>query len=173
MLTRHVFIIGMPGCGKSSLGKRVANNLRLPYRDTDQCIEEAAGCKIPEIFSRYGEDAFRRAETNILIRLCAEEPALISTGGGMVVREENRRILKNHGYIVLIDRPLADILSDIRLERRPLLAAKGLPEVERLYRERIDIYRGAADAILDNSHGYYAGMRGLEAILQSFFPGLL
>ena len=87
----------------------------------------------------------------------------------MVLREENRRIMRNHGLIVLIDRPLRDILSDIKLDRRPLLAQKGLGEVERLYHERIDIYRAAADAVLDNSRGYQAGMVTLEQYLRWMF----
>lgn len=169
MLERHIFIIGMPGSGKSSLGRKVANNLRLTYIDTDQRISEGVGCTIPEIFERYGEQAFRNAETNTLIQLTREPPAIISTGGGMVMREVNRNIMRNHGVILLIDRPLEDIMSDIKLDRRPMLARKGLSEVERLYHERIDVYRAAADAVLDNSHGYYAGVAGMEKLLRSMF----
>lgn len=169
MLERHIFIIGMPGSGKSSLGRKVASNLRLPYIDTDQRISEGVGCSIPEIFERYGEQAFRNAETNTLIQLTREPPAIISTGGGMVMREVNRNIMRNHGVILFIDRPLEDIMSDIKLDRRPMLAKKGLGEVERLYHERIDVYRAAADAVLDNSHGYYAGVAGMEKLLRSMF----
>ena len=169
MLTRHIFVIGMPGSGKSSLGRRVANNLRLPYVDMDQRITQSLGCTTQEIFDRYGEQAFRTAETNTLIQLTRTEPSIISTGGGTVLREDNRAIMRNHGVIVLIDRPLEDIMSDIKLDRRPLLAQKGLGEVERLYHERIDIYRSVADAVLDNSHGYHAGMYGMEKLIRTMF----
>lgn len=169
MLERHIFIIGMPGSGKSSLGKRVAGSLHLPYNDTDQRISEAVGCSVTDIFSQYGEAAFRNAETNILIKLTQEQPGIISTGGGMVMRDVNRAIMRNHGVIILIDRPLQDILSDIKLDRRPMLAEKGLSEVERLYHERIDAYRAAADAVLDNSHGYHAGLAGLERLIHTMF----
>lgn len=169
MLTRHIFIIGMPGSGKSSLGRRVANNMRLPYIDMDQRITQALGCTTQEIFDRYGEQAFRNAETNTLIELTRAEPGIVSTGGGTVLREDNRAIMRNHGIIVLIDRPLEDIMSDIKLDRRPLLAQKGLGEVERLYHERIGIYREVADAVLDNSHGYHAGMYGLEKMIRTMF----
>lgn len=169
MLERHIFIIGMPGCGKSSLGRKVASNLGLPYVDTDQRIEQAAGCTISQIFERYGEQAFRNAETNVLIQLTREPAAIVSTGGGMVMRETNRTIMRNHGVIVLVDRPLEEIMGDIKLNRRPMLAAKGLPEVERLYHERIDTYRAAADVVLDNSHGYYAGLAGMEKIIRRLF----
>ena len=169
MLTRHIFIIGMPGSGKSSLGRRVANNLRLPYVDMDARITQALGCTTQEIFDRYGEQAFRNVETNMLIQLTREEPSIVSTGGGTVLRENNRTIMRNHGVIVLIDRPLEDIMSDIKLDRRPLLAQKGLGEVERLYHERIEIYRSVADAVLDNGHGYHAGMYGLEKLIRTMF----
>ena len=169
MLERHIFLIGMPGSGKSSLGRRVANQLRLPYTDTDQRITAAVGCSVNEIFAHYGEQAFRAAETNMLIQLTREQPGIVSTGGGAVMRDVNRAIMRNHGVIILIDRPLADILSDIKLDRRPMLAEKGLPEVERLYHERIDAYRAAADAVLDNGHGYHAGVAGLEKLIYTMF----
>lgn len=166
MLERHVFLIGMPGCGKSSLGKRVGNMLRVPYVDMDQRISDSVGCSIPDIFEHYGEQAFRNAETNTLIQLSRETPSLVSTGGGTVLRENNRAIMRNHGVIVLIDRPLEEIMGDIKLDRRPLLAKKGLSEVERLYYERIDIYRSVADFVMDNSRGYHAGLRELEIIMR-------
>ena len=169
MLERHIFIIGMPGSGKSSLGRKVSSILRLPYIDTDQRISEAVGCTIPEIFEKYGEQAFRHAETNMLIQLTREQPGIVSTGGGMIMRDENRQIMRNHGVILLIDRPLEDIMSDIKLDRRPMLAQKGLSEVERLYHERIDTYRASADAVLDNSHGYHAGVVGMEKLIRSMF----
>ena len=75
--------------------------------------------------------------------------------------------MRNHGVIVLVDRPLQEIMGDIKLNRRPLLAQKGLPEVERLYYERIDIYRSVADAVLDNGHGYYAGVNGMEKLIRT------
>lgn len=169
MLERHIFIIGMPGCGKSSLGRKVASNLNIPYVDTDQRIEQAAGCSISQIFEQYGEQAFRNAETNVLIQLTREPASIVSTGGGMVMRETNRDIMRNHGVIILIDRPLEEIMGDIKLNRRPMLAKKGLPEVERLYHERIDTYRSVSDAVLDNGHGYYAGLAGLEKLIRTMF----
>lgn len=169
MMTRHVFLIGMPGSGKSSLGRKVSSSLRVPYIDTDNLITDTLGCSVGEIFERYGENAFRQAETNLLIELSRATPSLISTGGGMVMRPGNRELMQNEGYIILVDRPLEQILSDIKLDRRPMLAKKGLGEVERLYYERIDTYRSAADYVLDNSNGYYAGVSGLERIMKSLF----
>ena len=169
MLNRHVYIIGMPGSGKSSLGRRVASNLGLPFIDTDQRIEQSVGCSTSDIFAHYGEQAFRNAETNMLIELSREQGSIVSTGGGLVMRDVNREIMRNTGVIVLLDRPLEEIMGDIKLNRRPLLAQKGLGEVERLYHERIELYRKAADATLDNSHGYQAGMYGLQKLIMTMF----
>ena len=169
MIDCPIFLIGMPGSGKSGLGKRLAGRLQMRYVDTDQRICDIAGCNVTNIFARYGEQAFRNAETNVLTQIAYEPPAVISTGGGMVMREINREIMRNHGVIVLIDRPLADIMGDIKLDRRPLLAQKGLGEVERLYHERIGVYRALADATLDNSQGYYNGMYNLERLVRDMF----
>lgn len=90
----------------------------------------------------------------MLIELSREQGSIVSTGGGLVLRDVNREIMRNTGVIVLLDRPLEGIMGDIKLNRRPLLAQKGLGEVERLYHERIDLYRKAAGCLhADNSHG--------------------
>ena len=164
MSNRLLFIIGMPGAGKTSLGKRVASNLHLPFVDMDQRIQDIVGCTVSDFFAQWGEAAFRTAETNLLMHLTREPSSIVSTGGGTVLKWENRAIMRAHGLIVLIDRPIEEIQSDIKLDRRPLLAEKGIEELERLYHERIEIYREAADFIVDNRHGYAAGMRDLERI---------
>lgn len=76
--------------------------------------------------------------------------------------------MKNHGIIVLIDRPIDDIMLDIRAEKRPLLAQKGREEIERIYNERMPIYRAAADVVMDNGKGFHNGLAGLEEIVRQY-----
>lgn len=151
MLDRHLFIIGMPGSGKSSLGKRLAKETGLPFTDTDGLIVQTCGGTVASFFEAYGEEAFRRAETNTLIALSRARPMIVSTGGGLAMNPVNREIMRNHGTILLLDRPLENILSDIKLDRRPTLQEKGLPEVERLYYERMPVYRALADFRIVNT----------------------
>ena len=164
-MNRHIFLVGMPGSGKSALGRRVAMKLQMPYMDTDIFLTESTGMNTAQLYEAYGEQAFRDGETRILQKLINASPGMISTGGGMALREENRRLMKNHGFIVLIDRPVDDIMMDIRAEKRPLLAQKGREEIERIYQERMPIYRSVADAVLDNGNGFHNGLAGLEAIV--------
>lgn len=163
-MERHIFLVGMPGSGKSALGRRVALKLQTPYLDTDAYLTETTGMNTAQIYETYGEAAFRDGETRLLCGLIAATPGIISTGGGTPLREENRLLMRTHGYVVLIDRPIDDILVDIRAEKRPLLAQKGREEIERIYEERMPIYRSVADFVLDNGNGFHNGLAALEQI---------
>ncbi|MFH1511810.1 MAG: shikimate kinase [Bacillota bacterium] len=163
-MERHIFLVGMPGSGKSALGRRVALELQTPYLDTDAYLSEITGMSTAQIYESFGEEAFRDGETNLLRKLINATPGIISTGGGTALREENQRIMRAQGYIVLIDRPIDDILVDIRAEKRPLLAQKGRDEIERIYDERIPIYRKIADIVLDNGSGFHNGLAALAGI---------
>ena len=169
MLDRHIFMIGMQGCGKSSLGKRVARETGIPFADTDALVAQSADCTVNEFFERYGEDLFRRAETNALAALTYARPMIISTGGGTVMNPENRHIMRSWGTIVLIDRPLEEILGDIKLDRRPTLRDGGLAEVEKRYRERIPVYRELADITLKNNQGYHMAVYTLVRLIRERF----
>ncbi len=168
-MDRHVFLIGMQGCGKSSLGKRVAKETGIPFADTDALVAQSAGCTVNAFFERYGEETFRRAETSALTLLTYARPMIISTGGGTVMNPVNRRIMRSWGAIVLIDRPLEDILGDIKLDRRPTLRDGGLAEVERIYHERIGLYRDLADVVLKNNKGYHMAVYTLTRLIRERF----
>ncbi len=163
-MERHIFLIGMPGSGKSALGRRVAQKLQMPYLDTDAYLTEITGMNTAQIYTTYGETAFRDGETRLLMDLIDATPGIISTGGGTALRDENRRIMRAQGYVVLIDRPIDDILLDIRAEKRPLLAQKGRSEIERIYDERMPVYRDVADVVLDNGNGFHNGLAALESL---------
>ena len=168
-MDRHLFLIGMQGCGKSSLGKRAAKETGNPFADTDSVVAQSAGCTVNEFFERYGEDTFRRAETAALVALTYARPMIISTGGGTVMNLENRKIMRSWGSIVLIDRPLEEILGDIKLDRRPTLRDGGLAEVERVYHERIGLYRELADVVLRNNQGYHMAVYTLTRLIRERF----
>ncbi|MCR5296470.1 MAG: shikimate kinase [Clostridiales bacterium] len=169
MPDRHIFLIGMQGCGKSSLGKRVARETGLPFADTDAIVAASGGGTVNDFFARYGEDVFRRAETGALVELTRARPMIISTGGGSIMNPENRHIMRSWGSIVLIDRPLEEILSDIKLDRRPDLRDGGLAEVERVYRDRIEVYRNLADIIVRNDRGYHMAVYTLTRLVRERF----
>ena len=169
MPDRHIFLIGMQGCGKSSLGKRVARETGLSFMDTDAMVAASAGCTVNEFFEKYGEETFRRAETGALSLRTRERPMIISTGGGTIMNPVNRHIMRAWGAIVLIDRPLEEILSDIKLDRRPTLRDGGLAEVERVYNERIGIYRDLADITVRNDQGYHMAVYTLTRLIRERF----
>ena len=168
-MEKHLFLIGMQGCGKSSLGKRTAKETGVPFADTDAVVAQSAGGTVNEFFERYGEEAFRRAETNALALLTRAKPMIISTGGGTVMNPVNRHIMRSWGRIVWIDRPLEEILSDIKLDRRPTLRDGGLAEVERVYHEREPVYRSLADITVRNDQGYHMAVYVLSRLVQERF----
>lgn len=167
MLNMHIFLVGMAGAGKTSLGRRVAQNLNMRFEDTDQRVSEMMGMSVNDIFHSLGEAFFRNAETGALMELVGMPPTIVSTGGGLCTVQENVTLMKNHGVIVHIDRPLDQILSDIKLDRRPTLAGGSREDVIHQYNTRIGHYRAAADYRLDNSKGFVVGVKNLTEMIEN------
>lgn len=167
MLNMHIFLVGMAGAGKTSLGRRLAQNLNMRFVDTDQRVSEMMGMSVTDIFASLGESFFRNAETGALIELVGQPPCIVSTGGGLCIIQENVTIMKNHGVIIHIDRPLDQILSDIKMDRRPTLAGGGREDVIDQYNRRIGYYRAAADYRLDNSKGFVMGVKNLTELVEN------
>lgn len=167
MIPMHIFLVGMAGGGKTSLGKKLAANLNLRFVDTDQRVSEMMGLTVNEIFATFGEAFFRNAEAGVLMSLAGEPPCIVSTGGGLPTIQENVQLMQNHGVIIHIDRPIDQILSDIKLDRRPTLEHGGHEDVIAQYNQRIGYYRSCADYTLDNSHGFILGAANLTKLVES------
>lgn len=138
-----LILIGLPASGKTTVGRQLARRLDMPFFDCDEAIEAAAGCSVSDIFARHGESYFRQLEHRTLETLCRKEGCVIATGGGAVLREDNRLLLQRSGTVFWLDRPLADIMSTDFQTGRPLLTA-GRKALERLAAERRALYAACA-----------------------------
>jgi shikimate kinase len=147
----------MMGSGKSSVGRKLAARLKVPFRDADSEIERAAGCTVSEIFARYGEGAFREGERKVIDRLLGEPPHVLATGGGAFIDPETRARMKNHAVSVWIKAPVDVLLARVRRkDDRPLLKTGEPREVlERLLKEREPAY-AEADLIIESGSGPHA-----------------
>jgi shikimate kinase len=120
--TRTIALVGLMGVGKSSVGRRLANALGLPFRDADAEVEAAAGCSIKEIFAELGEAAFRDGERRVIQRLLDEPPHVLATGGGAFMNDETRALLKEKALIVWLKADLELLARRVgRKDTRPLL----------------------------------------------------
>lgn len=145
---KNIVLIGMPGSGKTTFGRALSRELNRPFVDADDYLEEREGRTISSFFAE-SEKAFRDAEERTIRELADRQGIVISTGGGVVKRPVNIENLHRSGLILLIDRPVQDIVSDVEVETRPLLK-DGPQKVFDLYRERRQAYRDSADIIIDN-----------------------
>jgi len=119
--TDNIVLVGLPGAGKSSVGRRLAARLSLPFVDADAAIEAAADMSIAEIFERHGEAAFREGEARVIARLLREGPQVIATGGGAFMSPQTRAAVAAHGISIWLDASTDVLLSRIvRRSHRPL-----------------------------------------------------
>lgn len=139
----NIVLIGMPGCGKSTVAKLLAQEMQRPVVDADEEIVRLAGCSIPEIFAKSGEDAFRKLETQVLRELGKQSGKIIATGGGCVTREENYPLLHRNGKIIWLTRDLNKLPAD----GRPL---SQITKIETMFALRKPMYRRFADHIVSN-----------------------
>lgn len=136
---KNIILIGMPGSGKTTLGRAAADHLGRQFFDADECLEKWEKRSVEDFFAE-SETAFRAAETRTLKKLAEKEGSIIAAGGGAVIREENMTVLRKTGIICFIDRKPEEIAKDIDIEVRPLLA-EGKQRLHRIYEERINLYR--------------------------------
>ena len=156
----NVILIGMPGCGKSTVGKLLADRLGKEFVDADAVTAERAGMPIPEIFSTFGEDVFRRHETAALDSLGMQSGKIISTGGGCVTRERNYSLLHQNGTLFWLQRDPANLPT----EGRPLSQKI---KAEEMYRIRKPLYAAFADFIINNDGDIEDTLRQITAIWEA------
>ena len=146
---RNIVLIGMPGSGKTTIGKALAQKLERKFIDIDDLLEKHAGCTVRELFLQ-GEEYFRNMESEVILGLEKEKALIIASGGGIVVRASNMESLRKNGTIIFIDRPLESIACNLDAKSRPLFA-KGKARLEELYAERYELYRKYSDFTVENS----------------------
>ena len=150
-LKSNIVLIGMPGCGKTTVGKVLSKKLNYKFCDMDSYIQQISKKTIKELFEQ-GEENFRDWETKACEELVKLNNTIIASGGGVVKREKNIEILKKNCTILFIDRPVERILSDVDINSRPLLK-DGKEKLYSHYEERYELYKNAADIIILNK-GY-------------------
>jgi shikimate kinase len=143
--TRSIVMVGIMGCGKSAIGRRLASRLALPFVDADDEIEAAARKSIPEIFADHGEAYFRDGERKVIARLLRQGPQVLATGGGAYMNGETRDTIRNHGVSVWLRAELPVLMRRVmRRDNRPLLKSSDPEAVMRaLMDQRYPVYAEA------------------------------
>ncbi|WMJ22523.1 shikimate kinase [Paludicola sp. MB14-C6] len=142
----NVVLVGMPSCGKSTIGRELSKLLNKEFVDIDSLIEEEMKLAIPQIFERYGEIGFRSIERNVVANAAKQTGMIVATGGGVVLNPDNIKDLKQNGIIILIDRSTDELLVG---NNRPL--SKSKQAIEEMYRNRYPIYMACSDIVVFNN----------------------
>lgn len=170
MKKENVILIGFMGCGKSTVGRKLANAFDYEFLDTDELIEEQQGKKISDIFAEEGEEAFRQMETDLIKQLKKEaKKKVIATGGGMPMREENRKLLCEVGTVVFLEAKIETILERLQNDTtRPLAAGEDREKRLRpLYETRYPVYKEAAEVVVDTEgKSFYGIIQELEQYMK-------
>jgi shikimate kinase len=144
-------LVGLPGSGKSAVGRRLSQRLQCPFVDTDHLIEERIGCSIRDYFEREGEERFRDIEQQIIAELAQAPSGVLSTGGGSVLREANRHQLHQHFHVIYLRSSPEDLFRRLRHDvKRPLLQVEDpLGRLRELHGARDPLYRETAHDIVE------------------------
>jgi len=171
--TGNIFLIGLMGAGKTTIGRQLAKTLHKTFLDSDHEIEQRTGVHIPLIFELEGESGFRAREKAVIDDLTLNRNLILATGGGAVVNAENRANLSSRGTVVYLRAAIADLLARTRHDKnRPLLqTADPQKKLEELFSQRDPLYREIADIIIDTgAQSVPQLVRQLEKKLQELNP---
>lgn len=149
-MDEHIYFVGLPGAGKTHIGSLLAEQLDLPFCDLDARLVAAFGMPISDYFARYGEAAFRDAEQEMLASAAAEPFQVVSTGGGIVLRAENRRLMRQTGRVVFLERSMQGILASLSGDSRPLLRGDAEARLADLSCRRRPLYEACAHLRVGN-----------------------
>lgn len=159
---QNIVLIGMPGCGKTTIGKVLAENLGKCFIDTDEEIVKQEGISIPEIFKTRGEKTFREIENKVISEISANQGLVIATGGGAVLNSRNIDLLKENGKVIFLDKDIDDIVTT---SDRPLSSNK--QDLQKRYDERYDIYVSSADFKIDCNNNVVDNVNAIKEVIFS------
>lgn len=160
---KNIVLIGMPGCGKSTIGRLANSDTGLRFIDLDDYIVESNHMSIEEMFNQ-GEEFFRDKETEAVKEVSRDSGIIISTGGGVIKREENMQRLKNNGIIIFVDRSPEKIIETLDDSVRPLLK-DGVKRIFDLYKERYELYKKYSDIVIFNNEELEKSVNEVESII--------
>lgn len=169
----NIILVGLMGAGKTTVGKLLARHLNKTFIDSDHEIEHRTGVKIPLIFELEGEAGFRDREAAVIAELCQQRNIVLATGGGAVLREENRRCFGNSGTVIYLRAQVTDLWQRTRHDKnRPLLqTADPQAKLQELFTQRDPLYRDVADIIMDTGdQNIHSLVRQLEQKLRKCKP---
>lgn len=147
----NCFLVGLPGSGKSTIGRQLGRRLGLPSIDSDTVVEQRLGCSIRDFFEREGEAAFRDIEAQVIDELSTNHHGVMATGGGSVLRPENRRNLKQRGTVIYLHSSPEEVYRRVRHDQnRPLLqVGDPMARLRELYKGRDPLYRETAHFVVE------------------------
>ena len=147
----NIFFVGLMGAGKTTIGKLLAKKLKKTFYDTDHEIEKKLGVKVSVIFELEGEEGFRKRETQMIDELTQKKDIILATGGGAVLSEENRRLLKERGKVIYLNAKPQHLAKRMAFDKdRPLLQQGNmLDTLNNLYQERHPLYLGVSSFVVD------------------------
>ena len=163
-------LVGLPGSGKSTVGRHLARKLNIPFLDSDLAIEQHLGCSIREYFEVEGEERFREVESTILARLLSERAGVLSTGGGAVLRPINRERLRSGGTVFYLRSTPEDVFRRLRHDQsRPLLQVSDpMARLRELFAVRDPLYTETAHHVIESERPHVGAL--LQLIMKNIDP---